>query len=241
MPVLPYGSHDALLEAANGNPTLQALIGDPHKETELALAIKEVITKANLKIDSKTSLPAIHRASLSILCNKEGDGQTSRSLNKALGDRRKAQYSFRNGRRNFLAAEKITREWKDGAGNLIFNNIPTYSLPKLKKAYPPRGVWPCDSGNILDIWDDHIRFGKQHDKRLKRHPPMVIPESNMDLVIPADQSCVVVDSKTKEIVLIVLRNFVATKSVREWLSEVIAVACDTRKCIRVSSTFYNSI
>lgn len=135
--------------------------------------------------------------------------------------------------------EKITREWKNNTGTLLYDHLPTYSLPKLtaKKAYPPWGVWPCDDEEILEIWDDHIRFGRQHDRRLKRHPPMLIDESALELVIPADQSCVVVDSKTKEIVLIVLRDFVATKSVREWLSEVVEVACDTRKCIRVSTGF----
>lgn len=145
-----------------------------------------------------------------------------------------AQYSHRNRRRNFLVDEKITREWKNKAGDFILNDIPSYSLPKLKKAFPPRGIWPCDSEDILEIWDEHIRFGKQFDKRLKRHPPMVINEDALQLVIPADQSCVIIDSKTKEIVLIVLRNFVATKSVREWMSEIIAVATDTRKTIRVS-------
>lgn len=234
MPVLPYGSHKAIIDAANSDSELQSLIADPDKEIELADAIREVVAQANLKIDHDTTSHSIHRASLCILINKEIEGETSRSLNTALSNRRKAQYSYRNGRRNFLASEKITREWKNKAGDFILNDIPSYSLPKLKKAFPPRGVWPCDSEDILDIWDEHIRFGKQHDKRLKRRPPMVIDEDALELVIPADKSCVIIDSKTKEIVLIVLRNFVATKSVREWMSEVITVATDTRKTIRVS-------
>lgn len=90
MPVFPFGSHEVLLSAANEDPSLQALIADPNRQLELASAITNIITQAQLTIPTPSTPNTIHWASLCILLNKECDGKTSRSLNAALSARRRA-------------------------------------------------------------------------------------------------------------------------------------------------------
>ncbi|KAJ3560557.1 hypothetical protein NP233_g10760 [Leucocoprinus birnbaumii] len=234
--VFPRGSHSAILHAANTDPSLQGLMADLKKGAELARAIRGVLEVAEKPLPESVTDSNILRAAMSLMWNFEINGKTSRKLNAALTNQRKEQHAYRNAHWDFLASEKITRHWRNSADEALYANIATYSLPRLKKPYPPRGIWACDSQEINELWEDHIRFGPQPDKRHKRYPPMVVDERNLSLIIPHDESCIVLDPKTNEIVLIVIRNFIATSSVLEWMSEVISVACDTRKCIRMEDT-----
>jgi hypothetical protein len=107
-------------------------------------------------------------------------------------------------------------------------------MAKRPTAYPPFGKWVCETDSIRKLWHYHLRYDPQADKRLPRHEPVVIKASKLDRVIKEDQSCIVRDPITKEIVLIVLRDIVNDMDVLDWLDDAVEEATSTRRNIRVS-------
>ena len=94
-------------------------------------------------------------------------------------------------------------------------------------------------------WGNHLKAKQLSDKRhVKFYPgdiltsPVDAPNSHAKwrLVVPKGKSVVVGDLKTKDIVLVVLRNFLADHSALLWAQGVVEEGVAKLKSVRVSST-----
>lgn len=146
-------------------------------------------------------------------------------------------FAKRNRHRNFLQENDITKAYRENADQLIYESsaVEKVEMEKRPVAYPPLGKWVCDTDSIRKLWHYHLRFDPKADNRLPRHEPIVINERKLDRIIAEDQSCIVRDSTTKEIVLIVLRDIISDMDVLEWLDDIVGEATGTRRNIRVRS------
>ncbi|KAH7920021.1 hypothetical protein BV22DRAFT_986498, partial [Leucogyrophana mollusca] len=87
--------------------------------------------------------------------------------------------------------------------------------------YPPKNHWIYEQDSIGQLWENHIRFGKQPDTRKPRHPLLKVDHSKLQLVIKASENHIVRDAKTNEIVAVVIRDFCGHPGVLEWVDEVL--------------------
>ncbi len=143
---------------------------------------------------------------------------------------RKQQYERRC---DFLTENQLTPNHRINPSQVYAKDkLDTFFQKCLRSAYPPHGKWICESVDIHNLWDYHLRFDPKADNRLPRHEPVVIKSGRLERIIAADQSCIIRDPKTKEIVLIVLRNCVSDSALK-WLDDIIGEATSTRRCIRV--------
>ncbi|RPB11690.1 hypothetical protein P167DRAFT_546252 [Morchella conica CCBAS932] len=88
-------------------------------------------------------------------------------------------------------------------------------VTRYQTPYPPPSNWVYESEQIHDIWHDHLQ-----------------------LDVAEDQNCIFVDSKTKEIVGLVARNWMAEgkKETLDWVNEIIMKECQVRKSVRLEDT-----
>ena len=115
--------------------------------------------------------------------------------------------------------------------------VRTTYLPCHKKPYPPPEKDIYETEEIAEIWRNH-RYGKKHpDKRGKAHgkwPEMErLDEKKLALTVEAEDSVIVRDEKTHQIVAVVLRNFTGDEEVLEWVSSVADENVGIRRGIRV--------
>lgn len=142
----------------------------------------------------------------------------------------------RNRKRNFLVENDMTKAYRENPDRLIYSSeaVEKISMARRAVAYPPLGKWVCETDSIRKLWHYHLRYDPQADKHLPRHEPVVIAESKLDRVIEENQSCIIRDSITNEIVLIVLRDIISDMDVLDWLDDIVGEATSTRRNIRVS-------
>ena len=118
-------------------------------------------------------------------------------------------------------------------------SIPISILPKLPKSeiYPPLNHWIYESEEIREHWHHHLLHGKQPDTRLRRHPLLLLEESQLKLDIAGDRSPIIRGGATGEIVAMVYRNFMPRQyhSILEWINSTILSSIDRKRSAQVSS------
>ncbi|PUU80828.1 hypothetical protein B9Z19DRAFT_947899, partial [Tuber borchii] len=101
--------------------------------------------------------------------------------------------------------------------------------------YPPSNHWIYESEEIRALWKYHLKHGKQPDARLKRHPLQLLDESKLKLDIAGDESAIIQDQATGEIVAMVYRNFMPGQyhSILEWINATILSSIGRKKSARL--------
>ncbi|KAA8909407.1 hypothetical protein FN846DRAFT_889017 [Sphaerosporella brunnea] len=110
--------------------------------------------------------------------------------------------------------------------------VPTISLNNFhEQRFPPANDWLSGASvSVLAEWHLYFANKKLTDDRPNRtkHLGKFIIDNdpnNWKLVVKADEGVIVRDSKTGEIVLMVIRNFCAESAVLEWANDIVG------KCI----------
>ncbi|KAF8310426.1 hypothetical protein F5887DRAFT_1081455 [Amanita rubescens] len=117
--------------------------------------------------------------------------------------------------------------------DLHLEGIKVVELPKLKIPYPPKNHWVVESKDIGDLWFDYIYNRDQPDPRLKRHPFHQLDPAKITLYVDPDTNIIVKDKKTKEIVLVVMRNACRDKGAVLWVDATVTDATKLKKSIRL--------
>lgn len=106
------------------------------------------------------------------------------------------------------------------------------SAAKLDEPYPPRGYWPCESQEIFDLWDSHLRTRDLADDRNQRPQCLVVDDSRLT-TIRSKQSRLIYDVTGKNLVGVVLRNFCGNAQVLDWADDIVKEATRWKKSVRV--------
>ena len=155
-------------------------------------------------------------------------------VDTALKHRRQYFIDHRNLKLEFI--HRIGLNWSPATRDLCLKGVKTVSLQKLRTPYPPMKNWICESATINDKWSDYLKFNPraQPDRHHKRQPIFHIHPSHLLLNIGADQSVVVYDAATGQLILIVLQNFCSNPHLLSHIEGIIKQAVECCKTIRVS-------
>lgn len=152
----------------------------------------------------------------------------------ALKLRHKHFIDNRNQKLDFI--HRIGLNWSPATRDFFLKGLKTVNLPKQKTPYPPINYWMCESDAIDQKWRDYLKYDPraQPDRRRKRQPIFRTDPSKLSLDIEADQSAVVCDAQTGELIMLVLRDFCTDPDLLSHIEGVIKQAVECRKSMRVS-------
>lgn len=152
----------------------------------------------------------------------------------ALKARKQYFVDHRNMKLDFV--HRIGLNWSPATRDFFFKGMRTVLLPKLATPYPVRKQWICESDAIDEKWRSYLKHDPraQPDKRRPRQPIFRIDSSCLSLDIGADQSAIVYDASTGELIMLVIRDFCSDPDLLSYIEGIIKQAVECRKSIRVS-------
>jgi hypothetical protein len=146
------------------------------------------------------------------------------------------QYFIDNRNLKLDFVHRIGLNWSPATRDFFFKGMRTVVLPKLRTPYPVIKQWMCESDVIDEKWRYYLKYDPraQPDKRRPRQPIFRVNPSHLSLDITSDQSAIVYDADSGELVMLVLRNFCTDPDLLSHIEGIIKQAVETRKSIRVS-------
>ena len=154
-------------------------------------------------------------------------------LNAAIERRNQLQKAFKHRREHFAFGIGLTPKTRGQR----FAGVPEVFLPKLKSAYPPPGHDIYESAAAHAMWDEYRKATPFPDRRRGKtwKPFHELDPDHLQYTVGEKESAIIRDSKSKEIVCIVLRNFSKNQGgILDWVNGVIKRNTDVRKSVRVS-------
>ena len=151
-------------------------------------------------------------------------------INIALDNRAKAAKILKHRRDHFAHAVGLL----PGTKGQKIAGIQTVHLPKLEEEYPPRAhdIYETDAAHA--IWKKHQKTTRFPDKRGTWKPFHKLDPNRLQYTVKADESVIIRDSDTQEIICAVIRNFSNSREkLLEWINSVIVENNETRKSVRV--------
>jgi hypothetical protein len=147
----------------------------------------------------------------------------------ALKKRKALQKPYKHRRTHF--ADEIGLSPKTKGSKLA--GIPTVWLNKLKKEYPPHGHDIYETGEAQEIWAKHRETASFPDKRGTWKPFHELNPTHLQHVVQGDQSAILRDPKTDELIGLVIQEFSGKAKLLDWINGIIMENNTVRKSIRV--------
>lgn len=118
------------------------------------------------------------------------------------------------------------------------HTIGVFHLPRLPDGheYPPRRHWVARDAASAKKWGAYMASTPLPDKRKptrRLFAPIVIDKSRLQMIIPAEVSCIIKDAATGDVVFAVFRNFCGVLPILRWAKDIVRLANTTRKSVRV--------
>ena len=107
----------------------------------------------------------------------------------------------------------------------------------MKTPYPPIYNWIVESETIRNLWQDHFDNGPQPDRRHKRYPLFLLDPAKLKYDTGTDTDHIIYDKETKELVMVVIRNFTEHPGLLAYMADIIKANVAHRKNMRVSTIF----
>lgn len=83
-------------------------------------------------------------------------------------------------------------------------------INKYQTPYPPLSDCVYEYEQIHDIWHHYPQLGKPKNKRLKVLLTLLLEPQYLQLDVAEDQNYTFVDSKTKDVVMLIVRNWTSS-------------------------------
>ena len=115
----------------------------------------------------------------------------------------------------------IGLDWTPAINESFYSTVETIYLSKLPKPYPPKYRWMVESKAIEKQWKYYIEHGKKPDVRHRRYCLIDVDLSKLQRDISPTQDLLIFDNETKELVMLVLRQFVGHAPLLTHMGDVI--------------------
>ncbi|KAJ2933961.1 hypothetical protein H1R20_g3129, partial [Candolleomyces eurysporus] len=151
-----------------------------------------------------------------------------RALSARRVERTQARWSLRQLARNvFIQSYPTTYiTARNALVKLEFNALPP------REEYPPRGHWVASTPGIYKTWHQYLANCKLPDKRMKRKPVHLLERDRLSYSIPAELSCLIYDKKTKELTMVIIREFCGVPAILRLAMEIVSRAAGVRRSVR---------
>ena len=224
-----------IFQTIQDSPHLQDILAIATSDNQKSFFITKLLATLPNAFPDRTESPPQLFDILTIWFGKYDDA-TSKfdAVSTALKHRRQHFIAHRNLKLDFI--HRIGLNWSPATRDLFFQGVNTVYLPKLATPYPAINHWICESATIDDKWRKFLKDDPraQPDKRRARQSIFYMHPSQLSLDIGADQSVMVHDANTGQLILIVLRNFCRDPDLLSHIEGIIKQAVECRKSIRVS-------
>ena len=115
-------------------------------------------------------------------------------------------------------------------------SIPILDLQPLppEQLYPPDDSWISESALATREWEAKLTTATLRDPRARRRPLVQIDGSGYRRIVRREESAIIRDAKSEQVVLVVIRDFIRVPQVLERINELVAIFGNARKDERVS-------
>ena len=158
----------------------------------------------------------------------------------ALKKRGQLHSAFKHRRNHFALSVGLVPKAK----GLKLANVPTIQLAKKKVAYPPRGHDIYETPEARQTWEDFQAKTPYPDRRGGKtwKPLHELNPENLQHTVKADESVIIRDHSSGELIGVVIRNFSNNNQhLLDWINGIIAENTGARRSVRVSSNFMLSL
>ena len=130
----------------------------------------------------------------------------------------------------------LSLNWSEDEAEEFRSSIPEYEFLRLSKQdfIPPKDFWAPESESAATHLETRLN-GKKADKRVPAKSVRRSDKIDWRMVVGEDTSCIIVDTKSKDVVGAVIRNLVGDKAVLSWLDSVAAKQVEWGRDVRVST------
>lgn len=90
---------------------------------------------------------------------------------------------------------------------------------------------------MKDLWQNHISYSPQPDKRHTRYPLTVVDTVKLQLDAQPGTDYMIRDRKTGDLVMIVLRDFTGHSALHAYIKDICQANIEYRKSMRVCCIF----
>lgn len=111
--------------------------------------------------------------------------------------------------------------------------LPKVYLPQLRNAYPPIGHWIVENKDIYSQWNEYLQGYKLSDMRHRRYPTHLLQVKNLRLDIGPEESAIIYDKNTEDIIGVVIRKFSNSPEVLEWATSILKRSTEVATSVRV--------
>ncbi|KAJ3746576.1 hypothetical protein DFH05DRAFT_1607390 [Lentinula detonsa] len=94
-------------------------------------------------------------------------------------------------------------------------------LPRLETPYPPCDKWIIEDSEIWGLWEAYITKHKQPDPRVRRRGLHTLDETQLQCNVAPDESVIIFDKDSGELIFAQLRNFCQVPAIVEWVNSVL--------------------
>ncbi|KAI1504255.1 hypothetical protein F5X99DRAFT_406324 [Biscogniauxia marginata] len=126
-------------------------------------------------------------------------------------------------RPDIKARKKLGLDWTTAQRDAFIKDIKVVDLPRLSVPYPIDGFYVAGTEKAKAEWDEYWHGKPLKDPRYNRglrREILNLDESRLQYIIRQDESVIFRDSDTKELVLVVIRNFIPDERLRKNMVEL---------------------
>lgn len=162
---------------------------------------------------------------------RENPQDVPEQVTSALSKRVQLESAYKHRRRQFAGLIGLAPQSRGQR----MKGIHEIFYPKLQEEYPPHGKDIYEADAVRKIWENYRRTKPLPDKRGNWKKYHKLDPGRLQHIVGENESIIIRDSDSKEIVCMVVRNFSNNEgNILEWINGVIKANTKVRKSIRVS-------
>ncbi|KAJ3980303.1 hypothetical protein F5890DRAFT_1419882 [Lentinula detonsa] len=121
----------------------------------------------------------------------------------------------------------------EGVAAALWASATVVELSRLETPYPPRDKWIIEDSEIWGLWEAHITKHKQPDPRVRHRGLHTLDETQLQCNVAPDESVIVFDKDSGELIFAQLRNFCQVPAIVEWVDSVLKKNLSVQRNVRM--------